>query len=54
MLHSTLVLVLHSTVVLEIMGGLLRSHGGHKTWVAWALSGVALVTGILIRLYRRR
>jgi hypothetical protein len=46
--------MLHSTLVLEIMGGLLRSDGGHKTWVAWALAGVALITGILIRLYRRR
>jgi hypothetical protein len=40
--------------LLEITGGILRSNGGHKTWVAWAIAGVFLVAGILVRLYRRR
>ncbi len=46
--------MLHSALVYELMGGLLRSNGGHKTWVAWVLAVAALVTGILVRLYRRR
>ena len=45
--------VLHAAIALEVMGGILRS-GGHKTWVAWVIAGVVLVTGILVRLYRRR
>jgi hypothetical protein len=44
----------HSLLVVEVLGGVLRSNGGHKTWVAWAIAGVLLVTGILFRLYRRR
>jgi len=45
--------MLPSVPVLEIMGGILRSSNGHKTWVAWAIVGVAVVTGILVRVYRR-
>jgi hypothetical protein len=48
------VLYLNSLALTMIMGGLLRSNHGHKTWVAWALAGVLLVTGVLVRLYRRR
>ena len=47
-------LYLHSIAIMLVMGGLLRSHGGHKTWVAWALAGVIGIAGITIRLYRRR
>lgn len=43
----------YSALVLEVMGGVLRSSNGHKTWVAWTIAGVLLVTGILVRLYRR-
>jgi hypothetical protein len=46
--------MLYSTLGHEILGGVLRSSNGHKTWVAWAIAGVMLVTGILVRLYRRR
>jgi len=46
--------MLPSAFVLEILGGILRSNDGHKTWVAWAIVGVAVVTGILVRVYRRR
>lgn len=42
----------HPTVML-VMGGTLRS-GGHKTWVAWTITGVLLVVAIFIRLRRRR
>ena len=45
--------MLLSVAVLEIMGGILRSNNGHKTWVAWAIVGVFVVTGILVRVYRR-
>jgi membrane protein DedA with SNARE-associated domain len=48
------VLYLHSMAMTLVMGGLLRSHGGHKTWVAWAFTGVVCVVGLSIRFYRRR
>jgi hypothetical protein len=40
--------------LLEIMAGVLRNSNGHKTWVAWAIVAVFVVTGILVRIYRRR
>ena len=42
-----------SSLVLEIMGGVLRE-GGHKTWIAWAIVGVGVVVGIALRIYRSR
>jgi membrane protein DedA with SNARE-associated domain len=36
-----------------VMGGVLREHG-HKSWVAWAIVGVAVVVGMLGRFYRGR
>jgi hypothetical protein len=48
------VLDVHYAAMMLVTGGLLRSHNGHKTWVAWAIAGVIAVAGITIRLYRRR
>jgi membrane protein DedA with SNARE-associated domain len=39
--------------MLVAMGGVLREHG-HKTWIAWAIVGVAVVVGMLGRFYRGR
>ena len=29
---------LHSLAMTVVMGGLLRDHNGHKTWVAWVFT----------------
>lgn len=46
-------MLLHFMPMLTVMGGVLREHG-HKTWIAWAIVGVAVVIGMLGRFYRRR
>jgi hypothetical protein len=40
-----------SPVLVVVLGGVLRE-GGHKTWVAWAIVGVAVIVGIAMRIYR--
>ena len=48
------VVYLHSLAMTVVMGGLLRDHNGHKTWVAWVFTGVVCVVGFTVRLYFRR
>jgi hypothetical protein len=37
------VVYLHSLAMTVVIGGLLRDHDGHKTWVAWVFTGVVLI-----------
>ncbi len=46
-------LAMFHPMFMVVIGGVLRS-GGHKTWVAWAITGVVVVVAILARLSRRR
>jgi hypothetical protein len=41
-------------VVLEIVAGILREHGGNKTPLSWILAGVIGVLGLAYRFYRAR
>lgn len=36
-----------------VLAGVLRE-GGHKTWVAWAITGVVVVVGLAVRYSRSR
>jgi hypothetical protein len=45
--------MLYSPIMLEVLGGILRPHG-HKSWVAWTISGLFIVVVVAIGVYHRR